>query len=121
MFRLICVCFLVIGLAQLSGCGKSNIESNCSSNGYGQGSCSFTNTGSGAGSVCGKVTVSSIYDKNNATQSSLFCSGDVQPSSTVDVKFTVPNVSSLCSGSDGRNTGVRRSWNEMCNLSWEQK
>lgn len=42
----------------MAGCGKAAIEPNCTMNGFGAGTCSFTNTGTGSGSVCGVVEVS---------------------------------------------------------------
>ena len=105
----------VLGLASLLsvGCDKPppSIESECVMNGFGSGHCTFTNTGKGPGSVCGHVLVK----KNDGTRtapSSVFCSGEVKPSSTAKVEFTVTEVRSLCEGED---------WRTVCSFGFVKK
>ena len=67
----------------LLGCGKPNIESNCSSNGFGQVNCNFHNTGKADGSVCVKLKLSAIGGSYNSVYpngitSSEICSGIVK-------------------------------------------
>ncbi len=101
---------LVACVFLLIGCGTPNMEVQCSMNGFGQGECSFTNTGTGAGALCGTVDVgSTAIGKTELIQSSKFCSGQVEPSTTKRVEFTVPNVRDHCS--DGE-----KAWNEVCDF-----
>lgn len=104
--------FLV--LIPLLACGKPVIEPTCTMNGLGAGTCSFTNTGTGSGSVCGVIEVSQnpiwetelkkakLADETDwlvafaekkrfqPIRSPVFCSGSVGSKSTVAVDFQVP-------------------------------
>ncbi len=44
----------------IAACGEPNIQTDCTMNGFGSGSCNFTNTGDKGGAVCGHVTVSAV-------------------------------------------------------------
>ncbi len=77
-------------------------------NGFGNGDCSFTNTGRSAGSVCGVIEVSSIL--GGKIRSNSFCSGNVQSRSTAKVEFSIPSVDSHCSG--------ELPWNSMCSFDF---
>jgi hypothetical protein len=61
-------------------------------NGYGHGSCKFTNTGKTAGAQCGHIEVQGP----GVAKSEQFCSGSVQPLSTTSVEFDIPTVRELC-------------------------
>jgi len=96
--------FLVVG------CGKPHVEQTCTMNGFGQGECSFTNTGTAAGSVCGKVVVQKKRDATETSESSVFCSGEVGKQSTTKVDFKIPSVNTMCSGGP---------WQENCEFSFK--
>lgn len=85
------------------GCGKPNVEQTCTMNGFGSGECSFTNTGTAAGSVCGKIIVQKKGDETETSESSVFCSGEVGKQSTTKVEFKIPGVSTMCSGGNWQN------------------
>lgn len=98
---------------------KAEISEDCTVNGFGSGTCSFTNRGDGSGTLCGTVEIirgnpSDLKGDDRLVTSSVFCSGKVEPSSTTKVEFSVPGVSQLCDpGSSGQ------SWNEICYLRWQ--
>lgn len=87
------------------GCGKPHVEQSCTMNGFGQGECSFTNTGTAVGSVCGKVIVRKKKGETETAESSVFCSGEVGKQSTTKVEFKIPAVNAMCSGGN---------WQENC-------
>ena len=101
----------VLLLASLTGCGSPDIQENCTMNGLGQGECNFTNTGTGSGSKCGKIIVTS--SNGGETKSNLFCSGEVAKNSTVTVSFKIPDVLALCKSNYGQ------SWGDVCEFSFE--
>jgi len=82
--------------------------------GYGSGKCVFTNTGDGSGAVCGKVVVKFRYSGDQMTESPVFCSGDVKPSTSTEAQFFVPNMEDVCY------TNISGSWTERCNLYWNE-
>jgi hypothetical protein len=90
-----------------AGCGKSSIAEECTMNGFGQGSCSFTNKGSAAGAVCGRIAL-----RNSGTQAvergAPFCSGEVAKMTTTKVEFSLPAVRTLCKSDDGG------AWSDVC-------
>lgn len=83
------ITFLSITLT-LQGCGKADIESNCSSNGFGQINCNFHNKGNAEGTICIKVKLlptdqnfsKSIYP--NGITSQEICSGIVKAEDVVE-------------------------------------
>jgi hypothetical protein len=95
----------VVVIALVWGCGKPNIESSCTMNGFGAGSCSFTNTGDSEGALCGTIVV---VNKNTGqtASSSKFCSGKVAESSTAKVEFSIPDVRSVCE--------TEGDWTQVC-------
>lgn len=95
---------LILGV---TGCGKANLTQDCTMNGFGQGSCSFTNKGDAKGAVCGHIEVS---DGEKSEESSDFCSGEVGKQSTSKVDFSVPGVRTLCAGGG--------SWIENCDFTF---
>ena len=64
-------------------------------NGFGSGSCSFTNTGNAEGAICGKIIVSRHFDQKKI-ESNYLCSGAVAPSATNKVEFSIPGTNDLC-------------------------
>src|SRR4051812_8993419 len=51
------------------GCGKARVEETCTMNGFGQGECNFTNTGTAAGSLCGRIVVRKKSDETDSVES----------------------------------------------------
>jgi len=101
---------LVFGF--LSGCGKSNVTEQCIMNGLGAGHCSFTNTGTVKGSVCGNIKVTKKLF-GTAIESEIFCSGNVDVNSTVKVDFSIPAVDDFCDpGHDAYKNDI--SWTDIC-------
>jgi len=80
------------------------VKDYCLMNGFGNGSCKFTNTGKTAGAQCGHIEVKGP----GVAKSDLFCSGLVQPYSTTKVEFEIPDVNELCESSSGK------VWHEVC-------
>ena len=88
------------------------IANNCVMNGYGSGSCSFTNTGKTTGAVCGTITV---WAKGSTTlNSNKFCSGQVESLSTTQVAFNIPSVNKTCEG----NYIAGESWTDVCDFNF---
>lgn len=102
-------------IGAISGCGDSKIETSCSMNGLGRGSCQFTNTGTGSGSVCGKIVAQKNFGDRNTSETWEFCSGKVNPSSTSEVKFVMPNMDDVCPHISSYK------WSENCDFHWQQK
>jgi hypothetical protein len=83
------------------------VEQSCTMNGYGQGACSFTNSGKTAGALCGYIQV----DGPGTATSNKFCSGQVASQTTTKVEFNIPQVDELCdNGFD--------SWTEKCSFEF---
>ena len=83
------------------------ITEDCVMNGFGQGNCTFTNTGKTSGAVCGVIRVMGP----GMVESSKFCSGQVEPQSTRKVEFHIPEVDQLC------DNGFE-SWTEKCDFTF---
>ena len=83
------------------------VDQECVMNGYGQGSCNFTNTGKSSGAVCGNIVVNGP----GTVSSGKLCSGQVEPSTTLTVEFTVPEVNELC------DNGFNH-WTEKCDFGF---
>jgi hypothetical protein len=100
------------------GCGKPNITPECTMNGLGQGSCSFTNKGTAAGAVCGRIGVNDLWGsaKSGAELSvefsAPFCSGEVAQMTTTKVDFSVPAMRTLCKSTN------RGSWSDVCQFEF---
>lgn len=90
--------------------GNSKIDNYCVMNGFGDGSCSFTNVGDSFGSVCGYIIVEQF--ENEVASSEVFCSGKVQSSSTVKVDFSIPSV---------RNSCPRGLEDSLCKFTFQEK
>ena len=86
---------------------RAIVDESCVMNGYGQGSCSFTNTGKTAGAVCGVIQVNGP----GTISSDTFCSGSVEPQSTEKVEFSIPQVDVLCDNGFA-------SWTEKCTFDF---
>jgi hypothetical protein len=98
---------------------KPSIETHCTMNGHGVGECTFTNTGTGSGSLCGTVFVAVNRLENNTLRSSAVCSGEVAARSTGVVPFTVVGVSDACSP---RKLGYDKpglTWTDVCAFAFE--
>ncbi len=85
------------------------IAESCVMNGYGKGSCDFTNTGKTSGAICGSIQV----DGPGTATSNQFCSGQVGPMSTEKVEFNIPVVDELC------DNGFE-SWTKKCSFSFNR-
>lgn len=92
--------------------GEPKIEQSCRMNGFGKGECSFTNTGTGTGDVCGKIRVS--RNGGGSEESDLFCSGQVEKRSTKSVDFMVTGVSRLCDAPAGKD------WRDVCSFTFDR-
>lgn len=108
MRRVLLLMILTVSVL-LTACGKPVINEECVMNGFGNGTCSFTNTGSSEGSMCGKITVVTKSGSEKA-ESSNFCSGTITPNSTNQVGFNVPSTNKMCSNSSG--------WTEICDFTF---
>ena len=93
--------------ARLAYENRPQVSESCLMNGYGKGSCDFTNTGKTTGAECGFIQVDGPGDAT----SSQFCSGQVDPQSTTKVEFEIPEVGELC------DNGVEP-WTEKCSFSF---
>lgn len=109
MGRIMVVIATMVFAGLISGCGKPAIEYQCTMNGLGSGSCNFTNTGDGSGAICGHILVLKKDAIDNA-ESSRFCSGEVQSSSTTTVSFAIPSVQRVCPSS------IEKSWTDSCSF-----
>ena len=78
--------------AEIAYANRPILDKECVMDGYGKGSCDFTNVGKSAGSMCGKIEVQGPGN----VQSNIFCSGQVAPMSTEKVEFNIPAVDELC-------------------------
>ncbi len=96
--------------AELAYAQRPIVENACVMNGFGAGSCDFTNVGKTAGAVCGVIQVNGP----GTAHSSKFCSGMVQPMTTEKVEFNVTEVGELC------DNGFE-SWTEKCSFTFVQE
>lgn len=111
--RLIVSLLSVCALLSLGGgCGSPHLESNCTMNGLGAGECSFTNTGTASGSMCGRIAVARNDGRAGRASSATFCSGEVAARSTTKVEFTIPEVRSLCA-----TAGTGKKWGDVCTFA----
>ena len=94
--------------AALAYANRPILDKDCTMNGYGAGSCSFTNTGKTAGAMCGRIVVNGPGTHTG----SKFCSGMVEPMSTTKVEFSEPAVDKLCDPDYGQ------SWTDVCSFSF---
>jgi hypothetical protein len=107
MRLLLSTAVLVVGLGCQTADHPEYIQSNCVMNGTGSGSCSFTNTGSAAASVCGKIRVTRVLPQVDSKSSSTFCSGRVDQRSTIKVDFFV-SIDGFCG----------QPWNDNCSFDF---
>ena len=98
---------LVLLTITLCSCGKADIKETCTMNGFGNGSCQFTNKGTASGTLCGKVVVS------GAGTSADFCSGLVEPQSTTTVTFAIPDVFRSCTPASSSGN-----WADRCDFGF---
>lgn len=103
--------FSVLLALSMLACGKADISQQCTMNGFGKGQCTFTNLGTSKGSVCGTVAVTENR-YSLTTRTSVFCSGEVEPKSTVSVSFSNPFVSELCEAEG-------KTWDKVCDFTFE--
>jgi len=90
--------------------GKPKITPNCTMNGRGEGSCSFTNRGS-SGSICGTLLG---FCKSGGTESSnTICSGEIEKNETKNVPISLPEFGKMYAK---HKTTV--SWIDSCGFSW---
>ena len=86
------------------------ISEECVMNGFGEGNCTFTNTGKTTGAKCGGIAVQGP----GIVTSELFCSGQVPPMTTNKVEFSIPAVNELCDSS-------YKPWHEVCGFTFVEK
>ena len=73
----------------------------------GRGTCSFTNLGDGKGALCGTIVVMKNAG-GEAARSSMFCSGQLEPSTTKAVDFSIVGLDEACEAPYGE------SWMSVC-------
>jgi hypothetical protein len=93
--------------AELAYANRPIVDEECTMNGYGKGSCNFTNIGKTAGAKCGHIQVNGP----GIATSAVFCSGQVAPMSTTKVDFNIPQVDELC------DNGFE-SWTKKCSFAF---
>ncbi len=101
-------------VAVVGGCGKADIEAQCTLNGFGAGSCSFTNTGNGKGAICGKIVLTRTDGGEARGESNRFCSGQVEQSSTTKVEFSMPDVRDVCDHTSDQK------WTQVCEFEFRR-
>lgn len=99
-------------------CGSPKIETHCLMNGLGVGSCTFTNTGSAPGAVCGAIHLYQKGGGGKATDSSPFCSGEVAKSSTVTSPFQVLELNTICALRAGTDD---KAWTDACDFVFVER
>lgn len=100
----------------LLACGKPQLKEHCVMNGWGHGTCTFTNTGTATGTMCGRIIVTNKYEPTEMPpESSVLCSGDVAKASTGTVSFSIPSVQEYCSSWQRR--GLSK-WGDVCDFEW---
>lgn len=102
----------VVGIAAFIS--PTGIAPTCTINGFGTGTCTFTNEGFLPWKLCGRLIVTRD-ESGRATSSSVFCSGFVLPQSSVSVNFAVEGVQQVCAVEfpTGRN------WKDVCSMSFK--
>lgn len=108
--------FILIGI--LTSCtwlrGPKNTEVTlkhaCAIEQSGRGHCNFTNIGKEPAYMCGKMRLYRVGTEESI-YSPLFCSGKVEPNSTKQVPFFIPDVQYLCSA---REVWATNSWASYC-------
>lgn len=108
--------------------GEAIITKECVMNGRGEGTCSFTNTGTAEGEMCGRIFVETKDGKKNA-ESNIFCSGKIPVNTTVNVSFNVPQTQVLCGVSSfeqelvyGFSAGLGSiNWTDKCDFYFVEK
>jgi hypothetical protein len=93
--------------AEIAYANRPILDHECVMNGYGKGSCDFTNVGKSTGSMCGEIEVQGPGN----VQSNIFCSGQVEPMSTEKVEFNIPAVDDLCDNG-------YESWTKKCDFTF---
>ncbi len=89
--------------------GTAKISETCAINSHGLGKCTFTNTGDGSGTVCGKVVMNKTYEKTDTRESDVICSGSVEPLSSKSIDVHIPNSNDFCV------------YSSSCEYSWVEK
>jgi len=93
----------------LSGCGKANIETSCTMNGWGSGECEFLNVGTAEGSTEIEVTVHNVKTGtivgSTRLKSGLIKKGDVRSRSLL--------VSGVKGGCDA-DFSAGETWQDVC-------
>lgn len=117
------VALVILSIPLLGGwglLGDAKIKTTCSIKGSGSGKCTFTNTGNASGKVCGKVSMNIIDSRFKRKESdpdkiysTEYCSGKVEPSSSVQIDVDIPGISDFCYYSPS-------STDSNCAYSWEE-
>jgi hypothetical protein len=86
------------------------IEPDCSMDGYGRGTCVFTNSGKRTSRSCGTIVATCEGASLGVKLSPTFCSGDVQVGDSVSIDFSVPEFDRI--------TPNRGDWRDSCGFLW---
>jgi len=114
---------------------ESKMSSSCVIDGYGKGTCSFSNEGRVKGGKCLFVEVVRVctgdcmskdtlipfdeIEKNIIGKSGVICSGQVEPMSTVTIPFAVPEVTRECVDvalKFNKMTNSEFGWHDFCRM-----
>ena len=125
---------MLLACVLVLGCGEAKIEKECVMNGFGKGTCTFTNLGDAVGGMCGKIKVFNVEHLNHAeiATSATICSGEIEPKSSKDVEFMAAGVRDGCkppsvdidySKSREEIRAMRdqqKSWNDICAFDFDE-
>jgi hypothetical protein len=85
------------------------LRPDCNMNGFGNGTCTFSNTGSRANGGCGYV-IAWCGDVLRSRKSSTICSGEVAPRESKQMSFSVPGFDRITPG--------YKDWRDECGFTW---
>ncbi|MFU8804818.1 MAG: tetratricopeptide repeat protein [Bradymonadaceae bacterium] len=85
------------------------LNPDCIMNGYGQGTCTFSNPSSRANGACGSV-IAWCGDILRSRKSSTMCSGDVAPRDSKQMTFSVAGFDRI--------TPAYKDWRDECSFTW---
>ena len=86
-------------------------EPECTMNGFGQGSCIFTNSYPFPWRTCGRIIVE--RGSKEVARTETFCSGFVGPKSSVSMPFSAPYTR------DGCETELPKRWSDVCGFTFK--
>lgn len=105
------VLILLFGTAAIASAFRAPpIEPECNMDGYGRGTCVFTNGGGRTSRSCGTIMATCEGAELGVKFSPTFCSGDVEAGESVSVAFQVPEFD--------RMTPNWGDWRDSCGFIW---